>query len=86
MDFTARYTMIGEDGGFRFRFYCQLCEEGHLTGLISAGSFDEAFQIACSQAKRHFNGCHRCGKWVCDAHYNEDEMMCSNCAPQMGRK
>lgn len=82
MDFEVRYAMESEDGGFRFRFYCQLCEEGYTTGLINADSIDEAYQIARRKARIHFNGCHGCGKWVCDAHYNEDEMMCVNCASQ----
>ena len=29
---------------------------------------------------KHFHRCHKCRQWVCDADFNEDEVMCGMCA------
>ena len=43
---------------------------------------ETAFERAKNEAQRHFHRCHSCHEWVCDACYNEDEMLCTNCAPR----
>lgn len=79
--FTSRYERAQSKEGFSFRFFCDLCDsfveipEG--IGTPDAQALDEAK----AQARRYFNMCHKCGKWICDSHYNEDEMQCIVCAP-----
>ena len=43
---------------------------------------EKAFERAKNEAQRHFHRCHGCHNWVCDACYNEDEMLCTDCAPR----
>lgn len=43
---------------------------------------EKAFERAKNEAQRHFHRCHGCKSWVCDACYNEDEMLCTDCAPR----
>ncbi|MCF6465161.1 zinc ribbon domain-containing protein [Clostridium sp. Cult2] len=43
---------------------------------------EKAFEHAKNEAQRHFHRCHGCHSWVCDACYNEDEMLCTDCAPR----
>ena len=37
--------------------------------------------MANNQVRQLFNRCHGCRKWVCDSCYNEDEGLCTECAP-----
>lgn len=41
-----------------------------------------AFERAKNEAQQHFHRCHSCRTWVCDACYNEDEGLCTECAPR----
>ena len=34
-----------------------------------------------TEARKCFNKCHKCGKWVIDAMYNVDILECVDCAP-----
>jgi ribosomal protein L32 len=43
---------------------------------------EKAFERAQNEAQRHFHRCHGCHQWVCDSCYNEDEMLCTECAPR----
>lgn len=43
---------------------------------------DAAFEKAENEARAHFHRCHGCHQWVCDSCYNEDEMLCTDCAPR----
>ena len=43
---------------------------------------ENAFEHAKNEAQKHFHRCHGCHKWVCDSCYNEDEMLCADCAPR----
>lgn len=43
---------------------------------------EKAFEHAKNEAQRHFHRCHGCHSWACDACYNEDEMLCTDCAPR----
>lgn len=42
---------------------------------------EKAFTMAQNEAQQHFHRCHGCRRWICDADYNEEEMMCTECAP-----
>ena len=79
--YKANYMCVGVEGGYRFRYFCALCNWHYETVQISAVSEKEARIIAEQEARRHFNGCHKCGRWICEQHYNVDEMMCIKCAP-----
>ena len=41
-----------------------------------------AFEKAQSEAVKHFQRCHSCNSWVCSACYNENEGLCTECAPR----
>ena len=43
---------------------------------------DIAFERAQNEAQRHFHRCHACNKYVCDSCFNEDEGLCTDCAPR----
>ena len=43
---------------------------------------EKTFERAKNEAQQHFNRCHGCHSWVCDACYNEDEGLCTECAPR----
>lgn len=41
-----------------------------------------AFGVAQNEAQEHFHRCHGCNRYVCDACHNEDEGLCTDCAPR----
>ena len=43
---------------------------------------EKAFEQGKNEAQKHFHRCHGCHQWVCDSCYNEDEMLCTDCAPR----
>lgn len=43
---------------------------------------EQAFIRAQNEAKQHFTRCHGCNRWVCSSCLNEDEGMCTDCAPR----
>lgn len=43
---------------------------------------ERAFERAQNEARQHFHRCHGCNQYVCDACYNEDEGLCTRCAPR----
>jgi len=47
---------------------------------------EKAFEMAQNEARRHFNRCHNCRQWVCDADFNEDTGLCVECAPRQNVK
>ncbi|MGI6192168.1 MAG: hypothetical protein ACOYI3_01205 [Christensenellales bacterium] len=85
-EFTAKYIMESDEGFYRFKFFCSLCDYARTSGRIKASSAATAFKLAANEARKYFNRCCRCGKWVCDGHYNEDEMACDSCEPKARQK
>ncbi len=81
MKYTATYTMKHSGGGYMFVFVCAMCGFQYSTGWIAAESEPAARALAEKEARALFNGCHSCGRWVCDQHYNAQEMKCIKCAP-----
>jgi hypothetical protein len=79
--FTAKRVMVKTEAGYCFQFYCALCGRGHTTGWISAANEREALVLAEEESRYYFNRCRKCGKWICDSHYNMDERTCTACAP-----
>jgi len=43
---------------------------------------EEAFKLAQNEAKGHFHRCPKCTKWVCENDWNEQEGLCTACAPR----
>lgn len=43
---------------------------------------ERAFEHAKNEAMRHFHRCPSCNKYVCDHCFNEDEGLCTECAPR----
>jgi len=43
---------------------------------------EQAFERAKNEAMRHFKRCPSCNKYVCSHCFNEDEGMCTDCAPR----
>lgn len=81
-DFPQKCTISQEGELYCFTFFCELCGTGYTVKTIGAADVNTANTIAAKEAMRYFNRCHKCGKWVCDAHYNEDVMLCTDCAPR----
>ena len=79
MKYETKYTLINLDGGYQIQYFCALCDYSYTTGWVLAQSRDEALRLTEKEARKHFNGCHECGRWVCDEHYNMDAMICVEC-------
>ncbi len=43
---------------------------------------EAAFDAAQAEVRPHFQKCPACNKWVCPDCWNEDEGLCTNCAPR----
>ena len=43
---------------------------------------ERAFEHAQNEVKQHFHRCPNCNKYVCDQCWNEDDGMCTRCAPR----
>ncbi len=43
---------------------------------------EQAFERAKNEAVRHFHRCPSCNRYVCDQCFNEDEGLCTDCAPR----
>lgn len=79
----AVYKKISLPKGNKYRFYCSLsgalvCE----TEVICMESDTAELEFAWEEiGKRHFNQCHKCGKWVSNVMFNADVLQCVDCAP-----
>ncbi|HEX3049003.1 MAG TPA: zinc ribbon domain-containing protein [Bacillota bacterium] len=47
---------------------------------------EKAFELAQNEAKGHFHRCPECTKWVCENDWNEQEGLCTECAPRVNVK
>lgn len=81
-DFSKLCTMSQEGEVYSFTFFCELCDAGHTVKTVGTTNVSDARETAAKEAMRYFNRCHKCEKWVCDTHYNEDVMLCTDCAPR----
>ena len=80
---TARYKIISDTGGNRYRFYCgrsgmAACTTHHIRADTPAEELQLAWE---SEGKKYFNRCQKCGRWVTDAMYNADTLECVVCSP-----
>ena len=44
--------------------------------------YDAAFELSQTEAKAHFHRCPKCTEWVCENCWNEQEGLCTRCAPR----
>ena len=84
---TAKYRVIADSGGSRYRFFCDvsgmaLCTTSPVRGNTQAEELKTAWE---TEGKQHFNRCSKCGKWVSDPMYNADMLQCVDCAPWQER-
>ena len=80
---TAAYKVISDAGGNRYKFYCEVSDAlACTTEPIRAKTPEEELQIAWETVgRKHFNLCHKCGRWVIEAMFNADALECVACAP-----
>ncbi len=80
---TAKYKIIADAGGSRYRFFCEASGAAVCTtGPIKADTQTKELSLAWEQeGKKHFNRCGKCGRFVCDTMYNADVCECVDCAP-----
>ena len=81
---TATYKIITDSGGNRYTFFCDL------TGALvcttkktyKANTPEQELLLAWEkEGKKHFNICHKCGKFVINAVFNPEVAECVECAP-----
>ena len=84
---TAKYQVIQDAGGWRFRFYCDASGAlGCATEVYRGERPEDALAAAWeSEGRRQFNRCGRCGRLVINAMYNVDSLQCVDCAPWTAR-
>ena len=80
---TAKYRVIADSGGSRYRFFCDvsgmaLCTTDPIRGDTQEEELKTAWE---TEGRQHFNRCSKCGKWVSDPMYNADMLQCVDCAP-----
>lgn len=78
----ARYQIILDAGGARYRFYCERSQMAICTvGPIRSGPPEQALRRAWEEGRKYFNFCPKCGKWVCNAMFNVETSECVACSP-----
>lgn len=78
----AKYKIIADTGGNRYRFYCEASGAAVCTTKpVKAETPEKELLLAWEEGKENFSLCPRCGRLVCDAMYNADVCECVDCAP-----
>ncbi|QNL43531.1 hypothetical protein H8790_08555 [Oscillibacter hominis] len=80
---TARYKVISDTGGNRYRFFCEQSGMAMATTeIMHADTTEEELLLAWeAEGRRYFNRCGKCGKWVSDAMFNPEAAECVICTP-----
>ena len=80
---TANYKVIKDEEGRCYQFFCDLSGAYACTVKgVRADTPEEEMQIAWeTEGRKHFNVCHKCGRFVSDVMYNADVLECVECAP-----
>lgn len=81
---TANYRIVKDSGGVRYKFCCDLSGATVCTTELYPDIPDVLMKAWKEEGEKHFNKCHRCGRWVIDAMYNADVLECVECAPWEG--
>ena len=83
---TAKYRIMSDAGGNRYRFYCDA--SGALvctTKPYHAETPEQELHLAWErEGSQVFNRCNKCGKYVIDAMFNAEVLECVECAPFEG--
>ncbi len=78
----ARYAIIQEEDGRRYRFFCEASGAAIYTSRsIRADTPDREPELAWEEGRQYFNRCQKCGKWVCNIMTNADTLSCVDCSP-----
>ena len=80
---TAKYKIIVDAGGNRYRFFCEASGAAVITTKpIQAETQEKELALVWeSEGRSHFNRCPKCGRFVCDTMYNADVCRCVDCSP-----
>ncbi len=80
---TAKYKIIIDSGGNRYRFFCEASGAAVCTTKpVRADTQEKELALAWeSEGKQYFNRCQKCGRFVCDTMYNADVCECVDCTP-----
>lgn len=80
---TARYKIISDAGGRRYRFFCGRSGMAVCTTHPVRGDMpNEELRLAWeNEGRAKFNRCQKCGEWVSEAMYNADTLECVICSP-----
>ena len=79
---TAKYKIIADSGGNRYRFFCDISGMAVCTTKpIRAETQEAELKLAWStEGRGHFNVCSKCGRHVSDQMYNADTGQCVDCS------
>ncbi|MDR3645331.1 MAG: zinc-ribbon domain-containing protein, partial [Clostridia bacterium] len=77
-------SLLGVNGGYNVERGTDIISE-RFQGMSPEWQreHEKAFEFAQNEAKAHFQRCHNCRQWVCEADFNEEEGLCVECAPRM---
>ncbi len=80
---TAKYKIITDSGGNRYRFFCEASGAAVCTTKpVRSDTKEKELSLAWElEGKQYFNRCPKCGRFVCDTMYNADVCECVDCAP-----
>lgn len=80
---TARYKVISDTKGNRYRFFCEQSGMAMVTTRpVHADAPEEELLLAWeSEGRQYFNRCGKCGMWVSDAMFNPEAAECVICTP-----
>ncbi len=80
----AQHKLITDSTGIqRYKFFCDLSGALEYTSppISDSDSETQLEQIWNNEAKKQFNHCKKCGKWVDSLMFNADVLECVACAP-----
>ncbi len=82
-EFTAKCRTVRGNSCFYLTFFCEACGRGYSPPPLVCNTPNEALHLGEQDARLHFNRCRSCHRWVCDEHFNENGMMCTDCMPRI---
>jgi hypothetical protein len=79
VEYRAKYSCAKVGAYYQVSYFCAFCDFHYTVAGISASSGAEAAAMGEPEARKHFNGCRKCGRWVCDGHFIMEKMLCPEC-------
>ena len=80
IEYKPKYRLTRNNGFYLITFFCAFCDFHHTVNDILVDSEAQALALGDMEARKHFNGCHKCKKWVCDIHFDMAKMLCTECS------